>query len=298
MMEKQFFLEWKIEGQYEGKTIKEFLKEKEISKAALTDIKFNGGMILVNNQEMNVRYSLKVGDQLKVIFPIEVPSEGMATESIPLEIIYEDDFLLVVFKPPYMNTIPSREHPTGSLANALLGYFKQIGLAAATHIVTRLDRNTSGLVLIAKHRHVHHLLSEQQKQGNIKRTYVALVHGNLEVDFGTIEQPIARKANSIIEREVSEAGQYACTHFKVLERFPSYNYVKLKLETGRTHQIRVHMTYLGHPLLGDDLYGGLLDLIDRQALHCRSLSFFHPFKKEWIAFEIPLAADMEKILRG
>jgi 23S rRNA pseudouridine1911/1915/1917 synthase len=295
-MEKQFFLKWDVFSGDEGKTIKEFLKAHQISKAALTDIKFSGGKILVNEDEMNVRYLLKMGDQLSVIFPIEVPSEGLLSESIPLEIVYEDEYVLIVNKPPFMNTIPSREHPSGSLANALLGYYEQIGLSAATHIVTRLDRNTSGLVLVAKHRHVHHLLSDQQKSGLVKRTYLAIVHGRLREDVGTIKAPIGRKPNSIIEREVSEYGQYACTHFRVLERFDRFTFVELQLETGRTHQIRVHMSYLGYPLLGDDLYGGSLEFINRQALHCRAVTFIHPFSGREMRFEVPLAEDMGKLI--
>jgi 23S rRNA pseudouridine1911/1915/1917 synthase len=295
---KPFFLSWIICDADDGKTIKEYLKEHEVSKASLTDIKFNGGKILVNEQEMNVRYKLKMNDILKVIFPKEVASEGLVKEFIPLEIVYEDEAVLVINKSPFMNTIPSREHPTGSLANALLGYYDQIGLTAATHIVTRLDRNTSGLVLIAKHRHVHHLLSVQQKSGLVKRTYVALVHGEFSSDFGTVEEPIGRKLDSIIEREVTNTGQYACTHFQVLQRFLEYSYIQLQLETGRTHQIRVHMSYLGHPLLGDDLYGGNLDFINRQALHCREISFIHPFRKEVLTITVPVASDIGKIIKN
>lgn len=295
-MNRQFDLKWEVSKEDLGMTIKEFLKSRQISKAALTDIKFSGGKITVNGEEMNVRYPLKIGDRLSVIFPLEVPSEGLMGESIPLEIVFEDEYVLIVNKPPFMNTIPSREHPSGSLANALLGYYEEIGLSAATHIVTRLDRNTSGLVLVAKHRHVHHLLSEQQKNGLVKRTYVALVHGNLTEDVGTIKAPIGRKSDSIIEREVSESGQYACTHFRVLKRFAQFTFVELQLETGRTHQIRVHMSYLGHPLLGDDLYGGSLDLMNRQALHCRAVAFTHPFTGKGMSFEVPIARDMEKLI--
>jgi 23S rRNA pseudouridine1911/1915/1917 synthase len=295
-MNKRFCLKWEMSTEEVGMTIKEFLKAHQISKAALTDIKFSGGKILVNGDEMNVRYLLKMGDQLSVIFPIEVPSEGLLSESIPLEIVYEDEYVLIVNKPPFMNTIPSREHPSGSLANALLGYYEQIGLSAATHIVTRLDRNTSGLVLVAKHRHVHHLLSDQQKSGLVKRTYLAIVHGRLREDVGTIKAPIGRKPNSIIEREVSEYGQYACTHFRVLERFDRFTFVELQLETGRTHQIRVHMSYLGYPLLGDDLYGRSLEFINRQALHCRAVAFIHPFSGREMRFEVPLAEDMGKLI--
>jgi 23S rRNA pseudouridine1911/1915/1917 synthase len=289
-------MEWNIDQHHAGKLIKEFLKEQEISRTALTDIKFNGGAILVNDREENVRFKLHEGDTLKLIFPIEVPSKGIPVENISLDIVYEDDYLLVVNKPAGMNAIPSREHPSGSLANALVGYYQSSGVEATSHIVTRLDRNTTGLVLVAKHRHVHHLFSKQQKSGDVKRTYEALACGVILGHNGKIEQPIGRKTESIIEREVREDGQYACTHFHVLRRHNNFTHLKLQLETGRTHQIRVHMSYIGHPLLGDDLYGGDTSLIDRQALHCRMVTFFHPFLKQELSFSAPLPPDMEQIL--
>jgi 23S rRNA pseudouridine1911/1915/1917 synthase len=289
-------MEWNIDQQHAGKLIKEFFKEQEISRTALTDIKFKGGAILVNNREENVRFKLHEGDTLKLIFPTEVPSKGVPGENISLDIVYEDDYLLVVNKPAKMNTIPSREHPSGSLANALVGYYQSSGVDATSHIVTRLDRNTTGLVLVAKHRHVHHLFSKQQKLGDVKRTYEALTSGTISENSGTIEQPIGRKNESIIEREVREDGQYACTHFQVLGRHDMFTHLKLQLETGRTHQIRVHMSYIGHPLLGDDLYDGDTSLIGRQALHCRMVTFFHPFLKQELSVSAPLPPDMERIL--
>ncbi|CRK83449.1 RluA family pseudouridine synthase [Neobacillus massiliamazoniensis] len=297
-MSSQFKMEWIVNHQNVGIQIKDFLKEKEISRTALTDIKFKGGSIFVNNEEVNVRYSLVEGDKLTIFFPPEEPSAGVKGEKIPLEILFEDDFLLVVNKPAGMNTIPSREHPSASLANALVGYYEQIGLQATSHIVTRLDRNTSGIVLIAKHRHVHHLFSKAQQSGQVKRTYEALAGGIIFEDSGTIVQPIGRKEDSIIEREVRADGQYACTHFSVLERFGTFTRLLLKLETGRTHQIRVHMSFIGHPLLGDDLYGGETALINRQALHCKKINFIHPFFGEEMTFSAPLPDDMVRIIEA
>ena len=297
MLMSRFKLQWEINSMDAGKMVKEFLKEQEISKTALTDIKFNGGSITVEGQEVTVRYVLKQNDTLTVQFPLEVPSTGLVGEDIPLTIIYEDDDLLVINKPAGMNTIPSREHPSGSLANALIGYFQKIGLQATTHIVTRLDRDTSGLVLVAKHRHLHHLFSEQQKSGTIKRTYVALAEGNLNITNGVIEEPIGRKKDSIIEREVRPDGQYALTHYRVLKRYHRCTLLELRLETGRTHQIRVHLSYLGYPLLGDDLYGGKVDLINRQALHCYQLSFYHPFKQKTFEYTADLPEDMKELLK-
>jgi 23S rRNA pseudouridine1911/1915/1917 synthase len=295
-MNNHFKLEWEIDSSATGQLIKDFFKDQQISKTALTDIKFRGGNILINEEMVNVRYQLKKGDILKVIFPVEEPSEGIIGENIPLNILFEDEFLLVVNKPAGMSTIPSREHPNGSLANALLGYYEKISLVATVHIVTRLDRNTSGLVLIAKHRHVHQLFSLMQKSGKIKRTYEALVSGTLVNNSGTIEQPIARKKESIIEREVHPDGQYACTEYRVLNRNSSFTHLELQLKTGRTHQIRVHLSFLGHPLLGDDLYGGPVDLINRQALHCSKIVFPHPFSEKEYVFHSPLPMDLTDIL--
>jgi len=297
-MEARFKLNWIIDESSAGLPIKEFLKQEEISRIALTDIKFRGGLILVNNEEVNVRYKLIKGDSLSVIFPAEIPSEGVMAENIPLTILYEDEFLLVVNKPAMMNTIPSREHPNGSLANALVGYYKRVGIQATSHIVTRLDRDTSGIVLIAKHRHVHHLFSKMQQNGLVKRSYEALAGGLLATVNGTIIEPIGRKQDSIIEREVRADGQYACTHYKVIKSYSTFTHLELRLETGRTHQIRVHMSFLGHPLLGDDLYGGDTSLIKRQALHCKKIQFLHPFYKKEMSFSASPPEDMNSILEA
>jgi 23S rRNA pseudouridine1911/1915/1917 synthase len=296
-MSKQFTLRWTITEKDEGVLVREFLKKHHISKTALTDIKFNGGDILVNGEHVTVRYSLKEGDMLSVLFPPEVPSEGLAAENIPLEIVYEDDYILVINKPPFLSSIPSREHPTGSLSHALLYYYEQQGIASTIHLVNRLDRDTSGLLIVAKHRYVHYLFSKEQQRHTIQRTYRAIVHGILAADEGTVDAPIGRKSESIVEREVREDGQHAVTHYKVLQRSDDFTYVALKLETGRTHQIRVHMAHLGHPLLGDELYGGRREKIKRQALHSYELRFYHPILQKEYIFTTEIPADMKKIVK-
>ncbi|MGX1900566.1 RluA family pseudouridine synthase [Thermolongibacillus altinsuensis] len=297
-MVKPFQLSWNITEKDEGKLVREFLKEQHISKTALTDIKFKGGGIYVNGQAVTVRHLLRAGEHLEVHFPPEKKSAEMIAEPIPLDLVYEDDYVLVVNKPPCMSTIPSREHPHGTLANGLLYHYEKQQLFTTVHIVTRLDRDTSGLVLVAKHRHVHHLLSEQQKKGKIKRRYEAICHGHLKQTAGTIDAPIGRKGDSIIEREVREDGQRAVTHFRVLKYVDDMTYVSLQLETGRTHQIRVHLSYLGHPLVGDDLYGGKREKIARQALHSRELTFFHPFLQTTLTFQCDLPNDMKQLLEN
>lgn len=296
-MSEQFTLTWTVSEKDAGRLVREFLKEHDISKTALTDIKFNGGDILVNGQHVTVRYPLKQGDVLSVLFPPEVPSEGLTAENIPLDIVYEDEYILVINKPPFLSSIPSREHPTGSLSHALLHYYEKHHIASTIHLVNRLDRDTSGLLIVAKHRYVHHLFSKEQRHHNIHRIYRALVHGVLPADNGTIDAPIGRKSESIIEREVRPDGQHAVTHYEVLERLDDCTYVQLKLETGRTHQIRVHLSYLGYPLLGDELYGGRRCKIERQALHSYELNFYHPILQKAFSFTAEIPEDMKRLVK-
>ncbi|MFD1705648.1 RluA family pseudouridine synthase [Siminovitchia sediminis] len=294
----RFTLEWVISNNDAGKEIKTFLGEEHISRRALSDIKFAGGSILVNSKERNVRYVLKEGDKLVVAFPIEPVNPNLAKERIPLDIIYEDRDLLIINKPPFMSTIPSREHPAGSIANALAYYYEQKeALEPAIHIVTRLDRNTSGLLLVAKHRHAHHLFGLLQQEGKIFRAYEAVATGVFSSKKGMIDKPIGRKPTSMIEREVRDDGKKAVTIFEVKKQMKEEAFLRLVLQTGRTHQIRVHLAHIGHPLLGDELYGGPLSKICRQALHCSELSFMHPFKKEKMFFQAPLPEDIQQLVR-
>jgi 23S rRNA pseudouridine1911/1915/1917 synthase len=284
----------------EGQLLREALSEWRISKRALTAIKFDGGLLTVNDVERNVRHPLHVGDQVEVKFPPEEKSEGLAVEHGELSIIYEDEAILVLNKPAYQSTIPSREHPTHSVANLVCGHFQQQGLASTAHIVTRLDRDTSGLLCIAKHAHIHHLTGLAQRSGEISRQYEAIVHGHVPQDVQSIIAPIGRKETSIIEREVREDGQFAHTDVTILRHFylqdEPMTHIQLKLHTGRTHQIRVHMAYMGHPLVGDELYGGSREYINRQALHCVSLKMLHPLTGESLQFTSYLNEDMQRLM--
>lgn len=289
--------EWEVAENEDNVLLREYIKGQGISRAALTDIKFNGGDIFVNEERQTVRYVVSQGDKVKVCFPMEKRSEEMMAESIPLSIAYEDDYVLVINKPSNLATIPSREHPTGTLANGLLFYYDQHNIPSTVHIVTRLDKDTSGLLLVAKNRFVHHMLSQQHKEKNVKRVYRAIVHGKLPTNMGTIDAPIGRKVTSIIEREVRADGQKAITHYQVEKSFDDMTLVKVMLETGRTHQIRVHFAHLGHPLVGDDLYGGQADKLKRQALHSAELTFYHPFFKKNMTFHSALPEDMEELIK-
>lgn len=296
---RQYKLSWTVKHSGgKQKTIKQFLQEEHVSRRALTKMKFQGGSIKVNGIEQNVRYLLEDGDLLEVEFPEEPRNEQLLGENMPIDIIYEDRDVLVINKPPQMNTIPSREHPGGSMANALAYYYEQKGISAAIHVVTRLDRNTSGLMLVAKHSHAHHLFGILQQKHEIGRSYEGIALGVFRKRTDMIDAPVGRKPSSIIEREVREDGKRAVTKYEVLHQFHHAAHVKIRPETGRTHQIRVHFSYIGHPLLGDGLYGGPVHLLKRQALHCSELRFFHPFLKQEMLFHAALSPDLTNALNA
>lgn len=253
---EHFFIRKNITSAEDGMTVKEYAGELGISKRLLTDIKFGGGDLQINGEHVTVKYVLKEGDLLIVKFPEEQVSETLLAEPVPLDILYEDEHVLVINKQPYVSSIPSREHPSGSIANGIIDHYQTTGVRATVHLVTRLDRDTSGIMLVAKHRFAHSILSSAQKNGLVKRRYAAVVHGRMAQMEGTVDAPIGRHPDSIIERTVTPDGQKAVTHFYVTCANDDMTSVALQLETGRTHQIRVHMSYLGHPLCGDTLYGG------------------------------------------
>lgn len=280
--------------------LRDAIRKYGISKKALTSIKYEGGKITVNGVEKTVRHKLDSGDTVQITFPPEKKSDGLIPQQLRFPILMEDNHLLILTKDAGVSTIPSREHPTGTMANYLAGYLEESGLSSTVHIVTRLDKDTSGIICVAKHRHAHHLLSEMQKSGLISRTYEAIVHGHIQQDEFLIDAPIGRKSGSIIERIIDSEGKQAKTSVQVLSRFENIGekltHVRLQLHTGRTHQIRVHMMSIGHPLLGDDLYGGNLRLINRQALHARELTLVHPFTKEKVHLVAPFPEDMKELI--
>lgn len=289
-------MKFTISKQQEGMLVREFLLEKGFSRRIIKAIKFQGGSLLVNGEFCTVRRKLEESDELVVVLPQETRGAYLKPEKLPLTIVYEDEDVLVIDKPPGIATIPSLHHTSGTIANGILGYYEDLRLSYTVHIVTRLDRDTSGLLLVAKHRFSHSILSKDQKQGLVNRSYYAVIEGQLEKKKGTIDAPIARKGDSIMERMVKEGGQRAITHYKVAKETPSYSLIDIKLETGRTHQIRVHFSYLGHPLIGDDMYGGNKEIIARQALHCKSLAFTQPMTKVRIDLQSQLPEDMSRVI--
>lgn len=276
----------------DGYNVRDYLLlEKNISRQTLKKIKFHGGKLHVNESVVNVRHPLKTGDVLDVYLPEESRAESLYPVDMPLDILYEDDFLLVVCKPAGLAVMPKIGNSEPTLAHGLIHYYDQHQLPYTAHIVTRLDKDTSGLVLIAKHQLAHGYFRTMQ----IERKYLALVEGILKNKSGIIRAPIARKSGSIIERCVSEEGKYAETHYRVIEEQPNRSLVDIVLKTGRTHQIRVHFSYLNHPLLGDTLYGGRKVDSKRQALHCYHLSFQHPYTEEFIRIMAPWPEDLPEI---
>lgn len=251
--------------------------------------------ILLNGNICDTRNHSNVGDTLIVDFNYDEDNSNIVPTEMDLDIIYEDEWLLIVNKPAGVAIHPSILHYSDSLCNGIRFYFDSIGLKKKIRPVNRLDLNTSGLVIFAKCEYIQECLISQMKDHLFKKEYLAICDGIFENKYGTINLPIARKKDSIIERCISDDGQPSITHYEVLKEFSNYSLVRCILETGRTHQIRVHMSAISHPLIGDSLYGSLSDLIDRQALHCYKLKFVHPITKKFMDFcgEIPL--DFKKL---
>lgn len=286
-------LEYIIDGDFENESIKTFLKQKlMMSSALISDLKKYNDGICVNNEKRYVTYILKKGDILRLTM-YETASDGIEPVNIPLNIVYEDEDILIIDKAPLMPVHTSQGHYNDTVSNAVMYHYgneKRI-----FHAVNRLDKDTSGLMCIAKNKYSHALLCDQIKCKKLKRRYTAIVCGTAE-KCGTVCAPIARE--SVIKRCVDSGGQEAVTHFKSLEYINGYTVLELELETGRTHQIRVHMSYIGHPLLGDWLYGREdKKLFGRQALHSSYLELTHPITGKNMIFCSPLPEDMSCFIR-
>lgn len=284
----------------EPQQIKYFLKQQGVSRGLLAKVKFQGGTIKVNQQIENVLYYLKKNDQLTIEIPSELEHETLVPDSTPIDVVYEDDHYLIVNKPVGVASIPAQYHPRGTMAHRVKHYIMDQGYEnLVVHVVTRLDRDTSGLMLFAKHGFAHALMDQELREKRLVKKYQALVSGELSVlaSHGKIDLGIERDLTSLIKRQTSEQGLVSLTEYWLKEETPEVALVDIRLHTGRTHQIRVHFSEIGCPLLGDDLYGGSLDQgIERQALHCGELQFTHPFTKEVITCQLPVPEDMATVL--
>lgn len=256
------------------------------------------GNVKVNGQTVKPKYKLAVGDQV-VITPEAPQKIDLEPENIPLDIVYEDDDVVVVNKPQGMVVHPAPGHPNHTLVNVLLYHcpLSTINGEFRPGIVHRIDKDTSGLLMVAKNDMAHRSLAAQLKAKTNKREYVALVHGVIKQDTGTIDAPIGRSRKDRKKQAIVADGRHAVTHFKVLKRFRHYTLVSCRLETGRTHQIRVHMKSIGHPLAGDPLYGPRKTLPGNgQYLHARELGFKHPRTGKELLFTAPLPAYFQQML--
>ena len=260
------------------------------------------GEVAVNGRAVSKSYKLAGGEDIAVTLPEPEPVEAVP-QDIPLDVVYEDADVIVVNKPSGMVVHPAPGHPDGTLVNALLyhcvGTLSGIGGALRPGIVHRIDRDTSGLIIAAKNDAAHQYLSAQLADHTLARTYECIVVGNLREDRGTVDAPIARHPTDRKRMAVVAGGREAVTHWEVIARYPGYTHVRCRLETGRTHQIRVHMAYIGHPILGDTVYGAKKEVpgLTGQCLHAVGLRFLHPRTHEVVELSCPLPEEFTRMLQ-
>lgn len=297
--------EWYFTAQVTGERLDKFLAEElsEMSRSHIQKL-IKDGHISVNQKPVKANYKLSAGDEITVSVPEpEIPD--ILPEDIPLDIIYEDDDILVVNKPKGMVVHPAPGHYSGTLVNAIMYHCRDnlSGINGVTRpgIVHRIDMDTTGSLLICKNDRAHQSLAEQLKEHSITRKYHAIVHGNLKEDTGTVNAPIGRHPVDRKKMSVNAPNsRHAVTHYRVLERFGNYTYIECQLETGRTHQIRVHMSSIGHPILGDTVYGPAKPAfkLEGQTLHAKVLGIVHPTTGEYMEFDAPLPKYFVNLLKN
>lgn len=291
-------IDYIIDEDSAGLRVEQFLRRKRYSGQNLSEIKRMPKSILVNGVHYYMRQELSKGDHLQVRICETQNSEKIPPTNLPLNIIYEDEDLLVLNKPAGMPIHPSLNNYTNSIANALAYYFQSHGKPFIFRCCNRLDRDTSGLTIVSKHLVSGSILSDMTKYREVHREYLAIARGSVTPSEGTIQAPLGRKEGTIIERTVDwEHGEDAVTHYKVVKEANGHSLVSLRLETGRTHQIRIHMKYLGYPLIGDYLYNPDMEYMTRQALHSHHMEFTHPITGEHMSFTAPLPEDMARVMQ-
>ncbi|RGT06111.1 RluA family pseudouridine synthase [Dorea formicigenerans] len=291
-------IDYIIDEDSSGLRVEQFLRRKRYSGQNLSEIKRMPKSILVNGVHYYMRQELSTGDHLQVRICETQNSEKIPPTKLPLDIVYEDEDLLVLNKPAGMPIHPSLNNYTNSIANALAYYFQSQGKPFIFRCCNRLDRDTSGLTIVSKHLVSGSILSDMTKYREVHREYLAIVRGSVTPSEGTIQAPLGRKEGTIIERTVDwEHGEDAVTHYKVVKEANGHSLVSLRLETGRTHQIRIHMKYLGYPLIGDYLYNPDMEYMTRQALHSHHMEFTHPITGEHMSFTAPLPEDMARVMQ-
>lgn len=291
-------IDYIIDEDSAGLRVEQFLRRKRYSGQNLSEIKRMPKSILVNGVHYYMRQELSTEDHLQVRICETQNSEKIPPTKLPLDIVYEDEDLLVLNKPAGMPIHPSLNNYTNSIANALAYYFQSQGKPFIFRCCNRLDRDTSGLTIVSKHLVSGSILSDMTKYREVHREYLAIARGSVTPSEGTIQAPLGRKEGTIIERTVDwEHGEDAVTHYKVVKEANGHSLVSLRLETGRTHQIRIHMKYLGYPLIGDYLYNPDMEYMTRQALHSHHMEFTHPITGEHMSFTAPLPEDMARVMQ-
>lgn len=285
---------YKVTKNDEGLTINQILKENfKFSARFKTKMKFQS-LVDLNDTPTAGYIKPVAGDIISVRLPEE--SSDFPPENIPLDVIYEDEDLLIINKQAGIIVHPTKGHPTGTLANAVMKYMIDTDQKFKIRFVNRIDMDTTGIVIIAKNANAQNCISDQMRNGSTIKKYIALVHGKIDKDL-TIDLPVGRPSQDTVQRAVMEnGGKEAKTDIKLLKKFDNYTLVELTIHTGRTHQIRVHLSHIGHPIAGDNLYGGECDLIDRQALHAYYISFIHPMTGKVLEASAPYPYDIENAI--
>lgn len=285
-------IEYTVPSKHDGNMIKNILRrELGISAAVLTELKKHPDGIVLNGENVYATHKVHDGDIITLTLH-DKPSQNIEPAPISLDIIYEDEDILAVNKPRSMPTHPSQNHHCDTLANGVMYYFRNTEFTF--RVITRLDKDTSGVVVIAKNKISAAKLTEQMTQGEIRKEYEAICHGSPVDNSGTINAPIARKEGSAIAREVNPGGKTAVTEYEVIARSDSLCHIRLRPITGRTHQIRVHLAYIGTPIYGDDLYGSWAQ-DEKCRLHCRKVTLAQPLTGKTISLEAPAPGDMDLI---
>ncbi len=250
--------------------------------------------ILCNGQPVSMNYRVKKADVLSIVLPVE--HNQFEPQNMDIDCLYEDEDIMAINKPPFVVVHPTKGVTDGTLANGLSYYFHQRNYDMKIRFINRIDRDTSGIVLVAKNSYAQSVLLEQMNSATVDKKYYALVDGIVDKDTGTIDAPTGKKNDGDIHREVFAAGKPSVTHYKVIARYDNFTLLELKIDTGRTHQIRVHMKHIGHPIVGDKLYGGSTDNLKRQALHCCEMSFNLPKDNSRVSVKCDLPEDIENLL--
>lgn len=280
----------------DGKYLKDFLREKwHLSAALLSELKERDDGITVNGQRVTVRYLLQQNDSVRISVGDHGADSGFAETPMPLDILYEDSDVILLNKPPFLPVHPSKGHVDDTLANGLTAYYHQKGETFVSRCVMRLDANTSGVVLFAKNAYAHDRIRRQLAEGDVRKEYYALVHGQPNL-HGIVDAPIFRPQQATLKRIVHDDGKPSVTEYFTEKSDGKLSLLRVKPHTGRTHQIRLHLSYLGYPLVSDFLYGNEDDgILSRHGLHCSSVSFMHPVTKKRVTVKAPLSPDMKQV---